>query len=621
MSAPSGDVQIPLLDDSREKWLSYVKRVEHQILNDLTIRLGIDAVDRRHRSGPDLVMHRGPGVPPFAIELKIWRLSPQLLSNRVAEALSQAVRLRREFVAGVQLGIMVILVVDEPSGELVQSDLAEAHARLRLLLRRGSEDAGFDRLVAGTATTSPSWVAIDDDLETLSDFDAATAHLRAPRNDVSLVSVERTMDVTTPQAASRPPSILLVADEWWSRQGGISTFNRELAKAFAKAGCDVCVVVPSAEQDERDEAMSSGVTLVTPDPIPGVEGQELLLTRPRFAEGDYKPDAIIGHGRILGPYAYAIKNQFFPGARLLHVVHMDAERLEQVKDQPIGRSSVLTADLRRGLETELALAADLVGGVGPLLAERIENDMRGPDAVAPPVVQILPGLREGGRIVAKPPGVRQVLLIARAEDIRPKGIDIAAKAVAYAIDKIGDDVGATPTLIVRGVPKDHADEIQHRLNAIIAPHVLIYTRVYSTDVNKLLQDLWQTRLLVMPSRHEGFGLVGLEAIAAGVPVLVSSESGLGRALREHATDEERPIPREVLSVGGEEAAVISAWGEAIYTSLITPDVAFARAAELRRQLMSVMSWPKVVAELLEALDLGLSNSSTTARRDRDRRRR
>ena len=38
----------------------------------------------------------------------------------------------------------------------------------------------------------------------------------------------------------------------------------------------------------------------------------------------------------------------------------------------------------------------------------------------------------------------------------------------------------------------------------------------------------------MPSRTEGFGLTGLEALSAGVPVLVSKNSGFGEALSELA---------------------------------------------------------------------------------------
>ena len=37
-------------------------------------------------------------------------------------------------------------------------------------------------------------------------------------------------------------------------------------------------------------------------------------------------------------------------------------------------------------------------------------------------------------------------------------------------------------------------------------------------------------LAIMPSRSEGFGLVALEALSAGLPILVGSKSGFARAL-------------------------------------------------------------------------------------------
>ena len=36
----------------------------------------------------------------------------------------------------------------------------------------------------------------------------------------------------------------------------------------------------------------------------------------------------------------------------------------------------------------------------------------------------------------------------------------------------------------------------------------------------------------MPSRSEGFGLAALEALSAGLPVLVSRNSGVGKALKK-----------------------------------------------------------------------------------------
>ena len=44
--------------------------------------------------------------------------------------------------------------------------------------------------------------------------------------------------------------------------------------------------------------------------------------------------------------------------------------------------------------------------------------------------------------------------------------------------------------------------------------------------------LREAALVVMPSRTEGFCLVALEAISSGVPVLVSSETGIAKALQD-----------------------------------------------------------------------------------------
>ena len=53
------------------------------------------------------------------------------------------------------------------------------------------------------------------------------------------------------------------------------------------------------------------------------------------------------------------------------------------------------------------------------------------------------------------------------------------------------------------------------------------------DNREVLTNLFcEVDLAIMPSRTEGFGLPGLEALSAGLPVLVSGNSGLGEALKE-----------------------------------------------------------------------------------------
>ena len=55
-------------------------------------------------------------------------------------------------------------------------------------------------------------------------------------------------------------------------------------------------------------------------------------------------------------------------------------------------------------------------------------------------------------------------------------------------------------------------------------------REFVQDRESLKRLFQEVDLVVKPSRTEGFGLTGLEALSAGLPVLVSHNSGFGEAL-------------------------------------------------------------------------------------------
>ena len=63
----------------------------------------------------------------------------------------------------------------------------------------------------------------------------------------------------------------------------------------------------------------------------------------------------------------------------------------------------------------------------------------------------------------------------------------------------------------------------------------------------------------MPSRTEGFGLTGLEALSAGLPVLVSSNSGFGEALSKVPFGSSFVIDSEDPEVWA--AAIKKVWGK------------------------------------------------------------
>ena len=123
----------------------------------------------------------------------------------------------------------------------------------------------------------------------------------------------------------------------------------------------------------------------------------------------------------------------------------------------------------------------------------------------------------------------------------------------------------------------------------------VVIRRYSADETEILNDLREASLVLMLSKKEGFGLVGLEAIACGVPTLISAQSGLAETVERAAPQ----LAKEwILPVTGD---AITKWAERIELLLTGRKGAFARAASLREQLDEELDWKESAAEILARL--------------------
>lgn len=377
--------------------------------------------------------------------------------------------------------------------------------------------------------------------------------------------------------------------------------NRELATALASRGVDAAVMVPQSSDEDVKAASEVNVAVVTPARVPGLTDRETLLLRPVFAEPDWEPDVIVGHGRLLGPYAAAQQQQFFPRARRVHFVHTAAEQLEAAKEELGGSSNMRSANERRSLERSLALSADLVVGVGPLLTETIRDELIGPNSEST-VICLIPGLRTAFDVSRMSAPVKNhVLFVGRADDFTSKGIDIAAEALLKIVDRWPTSRPHPPVLVVRGVPDDAATAVKNQLDAIFDGRVQFHLRPYSDSEDEVMQDISQARMILMPSRHEGFGLAAYEAIACGVPVLISSESGLAQFLQESKID---TVPSSVVTTRNSSTSVPGElWADAVQQVLDNSDHARNQAIELRNAIRNVVTWDRSAAGLLAALDV------------------
>jgi glycosyltransferase involved in cell wall biosynthesis len=393
------------------------------------------------------------------------------------------------------------------------------------------------------------------------------------------------MEVFDPHRAGA--RLLVVATEWRSRHGGLSTFNRELCAALAQAGQQVVCLVPDADLEETADATARGVALLGAVDELGADGLVRLRRRPALNGVD--PDVVVGHGRITGPAARSLQMDFFPDARRVHLVHTFPAHIEWFKDAGPSQTRMTKAADREAHERDIAREADLVAAVGPLLT-REASAMLGRN-----VVELMPGVGPPLTRERLPATVR-CLLSGRAEDVQLKGLDIAARAFRHFEAGMGPD---RRLLVIQGAQIEDGDELAELLAELAGGRPKVHVAPYTADPNALAHELERASLIIMPSRQEGFGLVGLEAIAAGVPVLVSANSGLGELLAALGG----PAAGCVVPVEDVADRDARRWADAIERVFADRRAAFVAADEVRAQVAERCAWSACAASLLSALNL------------------
>ncbi|XP_044169847.1 uncharacterized protein LOC114948691 [Acropora millepora] len=320
----------------------------------------------------------------------------------------------------------------------------------------------------------------------------------------------------------RKLKVTLLSSEWGSTKGGLSTINRELAIQLAKNdNVEVSMYLPACSAEDERAAAGLGVRLLKAKKKPGFKPIDWLASIPR----DHHMDVVIGHGIHLGRQVPIIKD-VHPNCKWIQVVHTDPEELGMFKEYD---DSTAKGEEKHQAEVELCKLADQVVAVGPKLTEAFGVYLRscGKDE---DVINLTPGIfSEFANInqAAKERETFRVLVFGRgdSEDFGVKGYDLAACAVA----KLKEE--GSFKLVFVGAPEGKEDQVKERfLKEGISPIQLIVRR--AKDREQLVKEFYEADLVIMPSRTEGFGLAALEALSAGLPVLVSGNSGIGKALKK-----------------------------------------------------------------------------------------
>ena len=96
---------------------------------------------------------------------------------------------------------------------------------------------------------------------------------------------------------SRKVQVTILASEWGSSKGGLSTINREIAIQLAKCPeGEITFFLPKCSQEDKKLALQHNVTIIEVTRRPSLEELDWLLFPPEHLQ----IDVIVGHGIKFG---------------------------------------------------------------------------------------------------------------------------------------------------------------------------------------------------------------------------------------------------------------------------------------------------------------------------------
>jgi glycosyltransferase involved in cell wall biosynthesis len=333
-------------------------------------------------------------------------------------------------------------------------------------------------------------------------------------------------------ATTIAPRFVTVATAWGTAHGGVNAFNYDFSIGLAReVGQPVACVVPGASPQETAEALANKVHLLSAGETAFSEFAADITARVLERNNFSKVGFWIGHDIITGEVASQMRDASGAG-QLAVIMHQSYHDYAAVKHS----TGATTEKSRR--QKHLFSRAEHRFAVGPLLEERLG------DLVTEPVNVLLPGLNE--LTLARARSTLNVLVFGRLtqDNALMKGTALACNAVGEAV-RIISETGIRHPILYSPVVKligvedgdTHAATIKHevetRANRCVNVHLCPFL-----ERKVLLDEMDGSNLCLMLSWHEGFGLSGWEAIAAGIPLILSRNSGLYRFLDElggHAT--------------------------------------------------------------------------------------
>lgn len=333
--------------------------------------------------------------------------------------------------------------------------------------------------------------------------------------------------------------------------GGMNVYVHQLTRHLGQRNVHVDVYTRS--QDEHvphvlhDLGYGNRVVHIPAGPEVPLPKKELTRYIPKFVDGIIQfcsdkgihYDLIHSHYWMSGIAAIELKRIWdIPFIHMFHTLGLMKNRIAQSPAE-------IEGEYRIEGERKVISQADRL--IAATLAEKSQLEFLY-DAPGSKIAVIPPGVDisrfypipkdEAKEVIDVPQSSRMILYVGRIEPL--KGIDSLIKAIAL-IQKDGDlDCCPHSLAIIGGEPNASPEEmnaemarLQEMVEGLQINNLVLFL---GKQDQKLLPYYYSaSEVVVMPSHYESFGMVALEAMACGTPVIASQVGGLGFLVRDGET--------------------------------------------------------------------------------------
>ncbi len=351
--------------------------------------------------------------------------------------------------------------------------------------------------------------------------------------------------------------------------GGMNVYVRDLSRELARRGHHVDVYTRSQDPDiprvvdgtgnhalenvstksgiSHAEGVTRGVRVIhiQAGPEQPYSKHRIYDHLPEFVDGVLAQaeadgihyDVLHSHYWLSGAVARELRQHW--GTPIVHMFHTLGKMKNAVAQRPEEREM----SRRIGVEGEIVRFVDVLVAATPVEEEQL---VRLYDADAADIRVISPGVdverfhpipaAYAKERIGVYPDRRIILFVGRIEPL--KGVDNLLRAIALVVDNRPELRGWLCVPIIGGDPdRIRQDDEMMRLQELREELGIgdIVTFLGAKDQDQLQYCYSAAEMVVMPSDYESFGMVALEAMACGTPVIASDVGGLSFLVRHGRT--------------------------------------------------------------------------------------